>query len=86
MNASLRPVEDRVTEAPRVRERRRAGRVARSAGDVGSRAGTLGELVDIAAIEPDGLIVTTRGVYVRVAEVQRVPNVISSSIVKMRLR
>jgi len=80
MSTSLRSIEDRATQAPRVRERRRAGHVARSAGDVGSqRPGTLGELVDIAAIEPDGLIVTTRGVYVRVAEVQRVPNVISSS-------
>ena len=42
------------------------------------RTRSLGELVDIAALEPDGLVVTTDGVYVRVIECQRVPNVVSA--------
>ena len=42
------------------------------------RTRSIGELVDIAALEPDGLVVTTGGVYVRVIECQHVPNVISA--------
>jgi hypothetical protein len=48
--------------------------------DAGQRRGTrsIGELVDVAALEPDGLVVTTGGVYVRVIECQHVPNVVSA--------
>jgi len=42
------------------------------------RTRTVGELVDVAALEPDGLVVTTAGVYVRVIECQHVPNVVSA--------
>ena len=42
------------------------------------RTRTIGELVDIAALEPDGLVVTTGGEYVRVIECQHVPNVVSA--------
>lgn len=42
------------------------------------RTRSIGELVDIAALEPDGLVVTTGGVYVRVIECQHVPNVVSA--------
>ena len=40
--------------------------------------GSLGELLPIAAVEPDGLIVTTAGRYVRLIECQRVPNTITA--------
>ena len=39
---------------------------------------SVAELIDIQALEPDGLIVTSEGVYVRVIECQRVPNVVSA--------
>lgn len=42
------------------------------------RTRSLGELVDVAALEPDGLIVTSGGVYVRVIECRHVPNVVSA--------
>ncbi|MGI9097112.1 MAG: VirB4 family type IV secretion system protein [Solirubrobacteraceae bacterium] len=42
------------------------------------RTRTVGELVDVAALEPDGLVVTNAGVYVRVIECQHVPNVVSA--------
>src|SRR5215218_3033096 len=51
---------------------------AASAGPRGRQTRSIGELVDIAALEPDGLVVTTTGVYVRVIECQRVPNVVSA--------
>ena len=43
-----------------------------------SRTGSLGELLPIAAVEPDGLIVTVDGRYVRLVECQRVPNTITA--------
>jgi len=56
--------------------RRLAGRA--DAGQRWHRTRTVGELVDIAALEPDGLVVTTAGAYVRVIECQHVPNVVSA--------
>jgi len=43
-----------------------------------SQTGSLGELLPVAAVEPDGLIVTTDGRYVRLIECQRVPNMITA--------
>ena len=43
-----------------------------------SRVGSLGELVPVSLVEPDGLIVTTDGRYVRVIECDRVPNTITA--------
>jgi len=43
-----------------------------------SKAGSLGELLPVAAVEPDGLIVTTDGRYVRLIECQRTPNTITA--------
>ena len=43
-----------------------------------ARTGSLGELLPIAAVEPDGLMVTTDGRYVRLIECQRVPNAITA--------
>jgi hypothetical protein len=43
-----------------------------------SRFGSLGDLVPIAAVEPDGLVVTTDGRYVRVIECDRVPNTVTA--------
>jgi hypothetical protein len=40
--------------------------------------GSLAELLPVAAVEPDGLIVTTDGCYVRVLECDRVPNTITA--------
>ena len=42
------------------------------------QTGSLGELLPIAAIEPDGLIITTDGHYVRLIECERVPNTITA--------
>jgi len=42
------------------------------------RTGSLGELLPIAAVEPDGLVVTTDGRYVRLIDCQRVPNTITA--------
>lgn len=43
-----------------------------------ARTGSLGELLPIALVEPDGLLVTTDGRYVRVIECDRVPNAITA--------
>lgn len=43
-----------------------------------TRTGSLGELLPIAAVEPDGLMVTTDGRYVRLIECERVPNPITA--------
>jgi len=43
-----------------------------------ARTGSIGELIDIHALEPDGLIVTGAGSYVRVIDCARVPNPISA--------
>jgi len=43
-----------------------------------ARAGSLGLVLPIALVEPDGLIVTTDGRYVRVIECDRVPNTITA--------
>ena len=43
-----------------------------------ARTGSLGELLPLAAVEPDGLLVTTAGRYVRLIECQRVPNAITA--------
>ncbi|MDO9353310.1 MAG: hypothetical protein Q7T55_06425 [Solirubrobacteraceae bacterium] len=39
-----------------------------------ARTSPLGSLLDVAVVEPDGLIVTTSGDYVRLVEIGRVPN------------
>jgi hypothetical protein len=63
----------------RIRPRRGANRAQRIASERLSRRTTaIDELVDIAALEPDGLIVTRDGEYVRVLECQYVPNVVSA--------
>jgi hypothetical protein len=51
--------------------RRRAGRDER-------RVAALADLIDIAALEPDGLIVTRDGTYVRVIDCEFVPNPITA--------
>ena len=43
-----------------------------------TRVGSLGELLPVAVVEPDGLMVTTDGRYVRVIECDRVPNTITA--------
>ena len=43
-----------------------------------ARTGSLGELLPLAAVEPDGLLVTTAGQYVRLIQCQRVPNTITA--------
>ena len=43
-----------------------------------ARVGSLGSVLPIALVEPDGLIVTTDGRYVRVIECDRVPNTITA--------
>jgi hypothetical protein len=43
------------------------------------REGSLGALLGIAAVEPDGLIVTDSGRYVRVIACERVPNAITAA-------
>jgi len=40
--------------------------------------GSLGQVLPIAAVEPDGLIITLDGRYVRLIECQRVPNAVSA--------
>ena len=42
------------------------------------RVGAIGDLIDIAAVEPDGLIVTRDGMYVRVIDCEFVPNPITA--------
>lgn len=43
-----------------------------------ARSGSLGELLPLAAVEPDGLLVTTTGQYVRLIACERVPNTITA--------
>jgi hypothetical protein len=43
-----------------------------------SRVGSLGDLLPIALVEPDGLIITTGGRYVRLIECEQVPNTITA--------
>jgi hypothetical protein len=43
-----------------------------------SRSGSLGEVLPIAAVERDGLMITVDGRYVRLVECQRVPNTITA--------
>ena len=43
-----------------------------------ARIGSLGSVLPVALAEPDGLIVTTDGRYVRVIECDRVPNTITA--------
>ena len=43
-----------------------------------SRTGSLGELLPVSLVEPDGLIVTTEGSYVRLIECEQVPNTITA--------
>ncbi len=43
-----------------------------------ARSGSLGDVLPIALVEPDGLIVTTDGRYVRLIECGRVPNTITA--------
>ena len=42
------------------------------------RVGAIADLVDVAALEPDGLIVTRDGTYVRVIDCEFVPNPITA--------
>ena len=42
------------------------------------RVGSLGALLPVALVEPDGLIVTSEGSYVRLIECERVPNTITA--------
>jgi hypothetical protein len=54
---------------------------ARQQGEVGGRGprtGSISELIDVHALEPDGLIVTGDGAYVRVIDCDFVPNPISA--------
>jgi hypothetical protein len=54
---------------------------ARQQGEVGGRGprtASIGELIDIHALEPDGLIVTGDGTYVRVIDCDFVPNPITA--------
>jgi len=43
-----------------------------------SRVGSLGSVLPVALVEPDGLIVTTDGRYVRLLECEQVPNTITA--------
>ena len=43
-----------------------------------ARVGSLADLLPIAAVEPDGLVITTDGRYVRVIECDRVPNTVTA--------
>jgi hypothetical protein len=50
-----------------------------------NRAGSLGEVLPISLVEPDGLIVTTDSRYVRLLECVRVPNPISADNTQLAL-
>ena len=50
-----------------------------------ARTGSLGQLLPIAAVEPDGLLITTEGRYVRVIECQRVPNTITADQSRLQI-
>jgi hypothetical protein len=56
------------TDASEARRARRSDR----------RVGAIGDLIDIAALEPDGLLVTGDGTYVRVIDCEFVPNPITA--------
>src|SRR5438270_11259945 len=45
--------------------------------------GSLAALLPLSVLEPDGLIVTTRGRYVRVIECERVPNALTADPVTL---
>ena len=49
-----------------------------------SRPGSLGSVLPISLVEPDGLIVTTDGRYIRVIECDRVPNTITADPSELR--
>ena len=49
------------------------------------RVGSLGALLPVALVEPDGLIVTTEGSYVRLIECERVPNTITADRAALKL-
>ena len=74
---------DRLARARR-RRRRRAGMSAapatrpRRARSRDRRVAAIADLVDVAALEPDGLIVTRDGTYVRVIDCEFVPNPITA--------
>ena len=55
-----------------------AAATARRASRSDRRMGSLADLIDIAALEPDGLIVTRDGTYVRVIDCEFVPNPITA--------
>src|ERR1700733_9734460 len=40
--------------------------------------GSLADLLPVSGLEPDGLIVTTAGLYVRLIECERVPNAVTA--------
>jgi hypothetical protein len=43
-----------------------------------ARTGSLGRLLPVDVVEPDGLIVTSDGRYVRLIECERMPNAITA--------
>lgn len=45
---------------------------------VKGRTGSLGDLLPISLVEPDGLIITTDGRYVRLIECDHVPNAVTA--------
>ena len=49
-----------------------------------TRPGSLGSVLPVSLVEPDGLIVTTDGRYVRVIECDRVPNTITADPSELR--
>ena len=53
-------------------------RTPRGCSTDGRRVGSLGSVLPISLVEPDGLIVTTDGRYVRLIECDRVPNTITA--------
>ena len=57
---------------------------ARPRGALG-RPGSLGSVLPVSLVEPDGLIITTDGRYVRLLELDRVPNPISADDAQLKL-
>lgn len=49
------------------------------------RGGSLGSVIPVSLVEPDGLIITTDGRYVRLLECERVPNPISADHTQLQL-
>ena len=76
-NGSAEPADREPESAARARG---AAGVSRTA-----RTGSLGELLPLAAVEPDGLLVTTGGRYVRLIECQRVPNTITADESRLQI-